>query len=203
MRDYIICGLTGQSGAGKTTVSNAFKDGGFAIINCDEISKNVTNSGSDCNKELALLFPQCFDESYTLDRQKMAEIVFNDKGSLATLNKTIFPYITREIVMQIGKLANQGKKYILLDAPTLFEAKADSLCDAIISCIANKDIRAKRIAMRDNISEELIASRFDSQKDEQFFIDHSDYVIENNGDMNSAILRVNEIIESIKRKING
>lgn len=203
MKKYIIAGLTGQSGAGKTMVSNAFKENGFAVINCDIVSRNVTSTGSDCNKELAKLFPNCFDENMSLDRQAMAKIVFNDKNSLEQLNNTIFPYITKEIENEIQKLVNEGAKYILLDAPTLFEAGVDELCDVVISCIADKNVRTKRIALRDHIPEELIASRFDSQKNERFFIEHSDYIIENNKDKDSALIKCTQIIERIKRKFNG
>ncbi|MDE6149144.1 MAG: dephospho-CoA kinase [Ruminococcus sp.] len=203
MKKYIVAGLTGQSGAGKTTVSNTFKSKDFAVINCDEIARVVTKQGSDCNRELSKLFPECFDDNFALDRQELAKIVFTDRKSLDLLNKTIFPYITRDIKNEIEHLASLGNKYILLDAPTLFEAGADSLCDIIISCVADKNIRAKRIALRDNISQKLIKNRFDSQKTEQFFIEHSDFIIENNKDKNFAVMQCEEIIEKIKRRFNG
>lgn len=203
MKKYIIAGLTGQSGAGKTTVSNFFKQNGFAVINCDIIARNVTLSGSDCNKELSKLFPQCFDKDLTLDRQTLAEIVFNSSEKLNLLNKTIFPYITADLKKEIQRLADSDNKFILLDAPTLFEAGADKLCDVIISCIADKEIRAKRISVRDKIPYELIESRFNSQKSEQFFIQNSDYVIENNKDEAYAYKQCKEIIAKIKRRFNG
>lgn len=71
-----VVGLTGQSGAGKTTISDAFRKNGFEIINCDIVAREVTNADSECCKELAKLFPSCFDENYSLDRQKLGEIVF-------------------------------------------------------------------------------------------------------------------------------
>ena len=201
--DYIIVGLTGQSGAGKTTVSKYFEKNDFAVINCDLVARNVTNAGSECNKSLAKIFPDCFDKSLTLDRTALAKIVFSDEKKLKLLNDTIFPFIIADINHEINRLISTGKKYILLDAPTLFEAGADSICDVIISCVAERNLRAERISKRDNISAELINKRFDSQKSEDFFRHNSDYIVENNKDESYAIKQCKEIIIDIKRRLNG
>ncbi|MGN0601791.1 MAG: dephospho-CoA kinase [Oscillospiraceae bacterium] len=203
MKDYIVAGLTGQSGAGKTTVSKAFKENGFSIINCDIIAKNVTRPGSKCCKALSEIFPQCFDSSLRLNRRLLSELVFGNNEKLTLLNKTIFPYIIDDIKSEITLLTNGGAKYILLDAPTLFEAGVDKLCDCIISCVAEKNIRAERIAKRDNIPTELIEKRFSSQKSENFFVENSDYIIKNNHNEEYALMQCKEIIEKIKRRFNG
>ena len=115
----------------------------------------------------------------------------------------MYPAITAEIKNQIEYYQNNGKNFILLDAPTLFEAGVDKLCDCIISCIADKNIRAERIAKRDNIPTELIEKRFSSQKSEKFFVENSDYVIINNHNEEYALMQCKEIIEKIKRRFNG
>lgn len=203
MKKSIITGLTGQSGAGKTTVSNVFKNKGFSVINCDLVARNVTKQGSDCNRELSKYFPECFDNNFVLDRQKLAKIVFSNKESLQLLNATIFPYITKAIEAEIKNISSSGSEYILLDAPTLFESDADKLCDVIVSCIADRETRIARIALRDNIQKELIENRFDSQKTEKYFIEHSDYIIDNSKDKHFAELQCKEIIKKIKRRFNG
>lgn len=203
MKKSIITGLTGQSGSGKTTVSNVFKNEGFSVINCDLVARNVTKQGSDCNRELSKYFPECFDNNFVLDRQKLAKIVFSNKESLQLLNATIFPYITKAIEAEIKNISSSGSKYILLDAPTLFESGADKLCDVIVSCIADREIRIARIALRDNIQKELIEKRFDSQKTEKYFIEHSDYIIDNSKDKHFAELQCKEIIKKIMRRFNG
>ncbi|WP_124099165.1 dephospho-CoA kinase [Ruminococcus sp. Marseille-P6503] len=202
-KNYFTIGLTGQTGAGKTTVSEIFASHGFEIINCDKIARTVTADGSRCNKELAEIFPECFDSALSLNRRKLGEIVFNDSGKLARLNGTIFPYITEEISNQIERLAACGKRYILLDAPTLFEAGADKLCDTIVSCIADERIRAERIVARDSISYELAKSRISSQKPDSFFIENSDYIIRNNGSVSDAFAQTERIIKQIKERYNG
>ena len=124
-----VVGLTGQSGAGKTTISDAFRENGFEIINCDIVAREVTQAGNECCKELAKLFPNCFDENYSLDRQKLGEIVFSDKNKLQMLNDTIYPFINKLIDEKINAAPS---RFILLDAPTLFEAGADKLCSCLL-----------------------------------------------------------------------
>lgn len=203
MKNAVIIGLTGQSGAGKTTVSRYFSGKGFAVINCDLVARNVTDTSSDCNKELAEFFPECFDEQYTLDRKALGKVVFSNSQKLRQLNDTIFPYITKEIQAEIKGLEDEGNEFIILDAPTLFEAGVDRICDCIISCMALEEIRAKRIAQRDKLPMEEILDRFASQKSEEFFRKNSDFIIENNSDERNAFLQCDEIIDNIKRNFNG
>ena len=185
-----VVGLTGQSGAGKTTISDAFRENGFEIINCDIVAREVTNADSECCKELAKLFPSCFDENYSLDRQKLGEIVFSDKNKLQMLNDTIYPFINKLIDEKIN-------------ATTLFEAGADKLCSVIVSVVADFGIRLERITKRDGISAELAKKRFSSQHTMEFFKAHSDFVIENNGSVNDTFQKTCEVIETIKERYNG
>ena len=195
----VVVGLTGQSGAGKTTVSHVFADNGFSVINADTVSKRVMNENDECVTSLK----ECFGENIinddgTLNRKKLASIVFTDKEKLRMLNGIAYPYITQEIMDMIYALAKQGKKLILLDAPTLFESRCDDFCQLIISVTANEKTRAKRIAERDGIAEEEIYNRFSSQLDEKFFRQHSDYVITNNKSTDVLVAKAKEVSDRIK-----
>ena len=193
----MVIGLTGQSGAGKTTVSDTFSKNGFAVINCDMVSRKVNEAGSECNHRLAVFFPDCFDKAFSLDRRKLGEIVFSDKEKLKLLNSIVYPFIVKMIDDEIEKLSRKYK-YIILDAPTLFEAGADKICDKIVSVIADKQLRFTRIKERDRIEDYLIEKRFMSQHTSEFFISNSDYVIENNGDIDNAVSQTMSVIKRIK-----
>ncbi|WP_294588824.1 dephospho-CoA kinase [uncultured Ruminococcus sp.] len=195
-----VAGLTGQSGAGKTTVSDAFKENGFEIINCDLVAREVTQAGSECCKKLAKIFPDCFDDGFALDRRKLGEIVFSDKARLQMLNDTIYPFINKLIDEKINAAQS---RFILLDAPTLFEAGVDKLCSVIVSVVADYDIRLERITKRDSISKELAKKRFASQHTVEFFREHSSFVIENNGTVNETYQKTCEVIKIIKERYNG
>ncbi|MBR0142084.1 MAG: dephospho-CoA kinase [Ruminococcus sp.] len=194
----MIVGLTGQTGAGKSTVSRIFSENGFKVINADIIARKVVEKGTPCLAEISDYFGlSILNADGTLNRKALAEIVFTDRAKLETLDTIIYPYITGEILRLIRKYSAEGEKFILLDAPTLFESRADDFCDIIISVLADADIRLKRITARDNISEEQARQRMNSQLSEDFFISHSDYIIKNNG----LIDVVAEISKEVSDKI--
>ncbi|MBO5449144.1 MAG: dephospho-CoA kinase [Ruminococcus sp.] len=192
-----IIGLTGQSGAGKTTVSEIFAKNGFGVINCDLIARKATENGSECNKQLAEFFPDCFDENFMLDRKALSREVFGDPDKNKILGTIIYPYITKLIEKEILRLSGEYD-YILLDAPTLFEAGADKLCSIKIAVLADPEIRLERIMQRDGISETLAKKRFSSQHSADFFKEKCDYVIYNNGEAESAAEQAEKIIGMIK-----
>lgn len=196
MKSYII-GLTGQSGAGKTTVCKAFEFCGFHIINADMVSRYVMTENKDCLSELQSAFPEYF-ENGVLNRRKLGSLVFADRGELDKLTSITFPYITKEINRRINKI---GKcELILIDAPTLFESGLNDSCDIIVSVIADEVLRLKRIIERDGISEKEAKKRFSSQLSEKFFKENSSYIIENNSSeeqLNDKAIKIAQKIKEI------
>ena len=111
-----------------------------------------------------------------------------------------YPFINKLIDEKINAAESE---FVLLDAPTLFEAGADKLCSVIVSVVADFGIRLERITKRDGISAELAEKRFSSQHTMEFFKAHSDFVIENNGSVNDTFQKTCEVIETIKERYNG
>ena len=176
-----VIGLTGQTGAGKSTVSKVFVQNGFRLIDADAISRHVVARGSHCLADLQ----ECFTDAILtpdgeLDRKVMASIAFSDHRKLEMLNTIMYPYIVGEILRMIHRFSQQNHKLILLDAPTLFESRADDFCDLIISVVAKPELRMQRIMERDHISEKAAQQRMEMQLTEEFFRLHSDTVLENN-----------------------
>lgn len=199
-----MIGLTGQSGAGKTTVSRVFSQNGFAVIDADIISREVTEKGQPCLTELSEAFgSDIINLDGTLNRKRLGSIVFSDREKLRQLNGIIYPYIIYRIISRIEELSEEGKELILLDAPTLFEANADDLCDLIISVTADESIRMSRIIARDNITPEAAKKRFESQYSEHFFVNHSDFVIINNKTPDVLAAKAEEVAGKIKEYYNA
>lgn len=199
-----MIGLTGQSGAGKTTVSRVFSQNGFAVIDADIISREVTEKGQPCLTELSEAFgSDIINSDGTLNRKRLGSIVFSDREKLRQLNGIIYPYIIYRIISRIDELSEEGRELILLDAPTLFEANADDLCDLIISVTADESIRMSRIIARDNITTEAAKKRFESQYSEHFFVNHSDFVIINNKTPDVLAAKAEEVAGKIKEYYNA
>jgi len=202
--DIAVIGLTGQSGAGKTTVCRVFEENGFAIINADKIARQIMEKGMPCLAEIVECFgTEILNEDGALNRQKLADVVFSDKEKLKQLNAISYPYITSEILNRIKLLSEEKCKFVLLDAPTLFESRADDFCNLIISVTATEKNRTARIAERDGLNSEQIKKRFSSQHTERFFINHSDFIIKNNKSVDELIEKAKEVAEKIKEYYNA
>lgn len=197
--DVMVVGLTGQTGAGKSTVSKVFAESGFAVINADHISRLVVEKGSRCLDEIIDFFgTDILEADGTLNRKALGNIVFADKAKLEMLNTIIYPYITKEILRQIKDYSANGNKLVLLDAPTLFESRADDFCEIIISVLADAETREKRIIERDGLTKLQAKNRMDSQYDADFFSAHSDYIIENNDSLDTVYGISREVSDKIR-----
>lgn len=195
----VVIGLTGQTGAGKSTVSKIFSENGFVLIDADKISHEVVEIGKPCLAELVDYFGnQILNPDNSLNRKALAKIVFTDKRKLESLNSICHPFITEEIFRLINQNALDGKNLILLDAPTLFESKASDFCDIIISVTANSELRCQRIMQRDNLTQESALERMNAQLEEDFFIQHSDFVIKNNSNLEQLSALAGEVAGKVK-----
>lgn len=198
LEGVMVVGLTGQTGAGKTTVCEVFAKKGFCIINADLVARRVVEKGTPCLKELC----ECFQAPILLpngelNRRLLGEIVFTDPKKLELLNGIMYPYITGEILKQIRLCSITGKKLILLDAPTLFESRADDFCELIISVLSKEHHRLARIMERDGLTEEEALHRMKSQHTETFFKQHSDFIIKNNRSLKELRAVTEEVADKI------
>ncbi len=194
-----VVGLTGQSGSGKSTVSEVFGNNGFSVINADKVARQVTMPGTECMKIIESVFPECMNESTgEMNRQRMARLVFSNPDMMLLYSKIIYPFITTQILREIRTLSTEGASYILLDAPTLFESKADDFCNYIVSVIAEERIRFERIVKRDGISPENVKKRFSAQKGNNYYIKRSDAVIYNNGSFEELVSEAEKTVLKIK-----
>ena len=149
-----IIGITGSSGAGKTTICGILnKKYAAYIIDADEIAKRLSKKGSMYLESIVEYFgADILDNSGELKRKELADLIYNDTQKREGLNNITFMYVVKEIKNNINRL--KDKELIVIDAPLLFESNLDKICDLVIGVIANKEDKIKRICNRDNISEE-------------------------------------------------
>ena len=178
---FVVVGLTGQTGAGKTTVSKVFENEGFTVINADLVTREVISTPKILEKLIFTFGEEILNEDGTLNRRMLAAKTFGDKEQLEKLNEIMYPPILDKIENQIDELKNAGVTKILLDAPTLFESGAQKFCNCKVSVIANEALRKERIIKRDNLTIAEAESRMASQQTDRFYILRSDYIIRNNG----------------------
>ena len=200
-----IIGLTGQTGAGKSTVRHIFRERGAAVIDADSVAHDITEKNTECIYDIVSHFScMVLNENGTINRKALGKIVFSDKKELAMLNKIIFPYILEEIEHRIAEKSAEGAENIVIDGATIIESGCGKLCDMLISITADEAIRTRRIIRRDNITREDAERRVAAQKPEEFYTENSDVVIENNESIENLESRVSTVLknfEALKEKI--
>lgn len=194
----IVIGLTGGSGAGKGAVCQKFRNLNIDSIDTDLTSRQVCAKGKPCLNELVSIFGDgILLEDGSLDRRGLAAIVFADKAKLAILNKITHRYILNEVRVWLEGQRAAGRKAAIVDAPLLYESGFDKECDVIISVIADRSVRLRRIIARDGITEEAAEARLNKQGDDAFYTERADYIITNNGSTNLLDSQIDCIYKQI------
>ncbi len=192
-----IIGLTGASGSGKSTVVKVF---GFPVVDADKAARSAVENQECLNLLVESFGADILNKDKTLNRKELAKRAFISKEKTEILNSITHPFIIKIMNDEIERLKQMGEKAIVVDAPQLFEAKCEDICDVVIGVLADKDIRIKRIISRDNISEEDAKIRLLAEKSDEFFKSRCDYIIINNGTVETLKLNADEILRKIGLK---
>lgn len=176
----IIVGLTGPTGAGKSSAATLCKSLGIKHIDCDIIARKATEKGEEGLLAVVKVFGEdILNNDGTLNRKALAEKAFKDKDSTALLNQTLLPIIKKMVMAEIKD------DNVLLDAPTLFESGVNEICSKTVAVLSDKDLRLKRILARDNITTEQALLRINAGKSDDFYKEKCNFVIYNNSDENT------------------
>ena len=191
----MIIGITGSSGAGKSTVCEILEAYyKVTIINADKVARKLSKRGTNYVIDIISKFGKSIvDENGELKRRKLAEIIYNDPKKREELNKCTFKYIKKEIERQIKKAQADT---IIIDAPLLFESELNKICDKVIGVISNRELQTERIVARDDIDYEDAEKRLNAQQTNEFYMNKCDAIIENNNNLKSIKENVEKIAKT-------
>ena len=195
-----IIGITGGIGTGKTTASDYLEEQGFAVIDADQIGRELTADGQPILAEIRDRFGCVTDggaegNGLVLDRKAMADLVFNNKEIKEEYDQLIHAEIIEEIDREIEELSKTDVKGILLDAPLLFEANINDRCDVVILITADMDERIGRVSLRDDADEEDIQDRINNQFSDDEKARSSDFIVDNSGEPEDMYRQLDDIID--------
>ena len=184
---YLI-GLTGPSGAGKGLFCKMLKDYGIESIDADAVYHSLLVPPSPCLDALCIEFGKdILSTDGTLNRRKLAAIVFSPENEeeksarIATLNTITHGYVMRRTEEILRKHEENDVKAVIFDAPALYEAGADKQCNLLVTVIASKETRLRRIIERDGLSEEEAEKRIRAQHPDEFYTTRAHKVFSNDG----------------------
>lgn len=195
-----ILGLTGGSGTGKSAACTAFARLGCGVIDADATYRTLCDTCEPMLKEIQNVFGDVFSTNGKLDRKKLGTIVFADAQKLQQLNAITHPYIRQAARDAFAAYSKRRCLLCIYDAPVLFEGQMETLCDKTCAVLAARNTRIARIVARDAITEEYAALRIDAQKDDAFYRERCDYVVQNDADLDTLYTQVRKIYEDMVRK---
>ena len=171
----LVIGLTGPTGAGKTSALNALKRLGGCVLDCDAVYHEMLRTDGALRRDITEAFGDVFDGS-GLDRQKLGSIVFADPAALERLNAVVYAHLIPALRLRIDTAA---EPVVGVDAINLFESGLDRLCCRTVGLLAPAEDRIRRIMARDGITEEYARLRVQAQKDDAFYRAHCTDVLVN------------------------
>lgn len=179
-----VIGVTGGVGAGKSEILNYIADNWNAtVVEADEVGYLVMKPGKPCFAPIVELFgPGILQEDGTLDRTRIAQMVFEDKNLLEKLNAIVHPAVKKYIRKAIQREEENETDFFIVEAALLIEDKYDEICDELWYIYADEETRTERLKKNRGYSEEKIKSIFANQLSEDEFSEHCDFEIDNSGD---------------------
>ncbi|MCR5041799.1 MAG: aminopeptidase [Clostridia bacterium] len=192
-----VIGITGPTGAGKSTALRALEDMGALVLDCDVVYHELLESSGEMLGEIRGAFPGAFANG-RLDRKALGRIVFANESALKRLNGITHGYVRREVVTRIGEHEKKGGALAAIDAIALVEGELKNLCTCTVCVTAPAEERAKRIMKREGISYEYAMSRINAQKSDEYYMNACDHVLVNDcADAESFYLRSKELFKKL------
>ena len=191
-----IIGLTGGIGTGKTLVAEYFKSLGIPVYIADEEARQLTTS-DNIIKALSNEFGKEILENGILNREKLAQLVFNNPKKLQKLNSIVHPEVKKHFDNWVEKHKNYP--FVVKEAAILFESGSYKYCDTIITVTAPLETRLQRVMKRDKTDRESVLKRIENQWTDEQRIAKSNYVIHNLS-VESTKKQVDEILKKLKNQ---
>ncbi len=188
--------VTGVFGSGKTTVSSFFMQEGIPVISCDAIVHQLLARKKTAEK-IKSAFGESFIKNGSVDRKKLAELVFSDVEKRMALEKLLHPAVFREIKKNILDYEKKGG-IIVVEIPLLFETKSENLFNKIVVVASSPEKIKQRL--KEKFQEEEIEIRWRNQIPLIQKEKKADYIIDNSGSEERTRRQVKQLIKELKNK---
>ena len=192
--------LTGGPGSGKSTVARMFQDLGAQVIDADDVARNVVAPGQPAWEEIRREFgPDYFQEDGSLDRARMAQLVFQDAGARQKLNAIVHPQVGLEIARRLQGLATQGVNLVMVEVPLLYEAGLEKNFDVVIVVDVGKKEQIARLSARDGRPAREAEGILKAQWPLAAKKARADFVVDNRGSPEYTRSQVKKLWQQLKR----
>lgn len=201
----IIIGLTGGIGSGKSSVAEMFKDEGAYVIDLDYLARVVVGPDTPAWRDIVDYFgEEILSPDRTLNRSKLAEIVFSDAQSRKALERFTHSRIFEKQETLLKDIKTKDPNAIVIvDVPLLFELSLNKNFDRIILVYVPRDVQIQRTLQRSVLTKEEVEKRLKAQINIEKKKLLADYVINNEGSPKNSRDQVRKVIRELKKLKKG
>ena len=188
-----LIGITGSIACGKSTVSRELVRRGYPVIDCDELSRELTRPGGSAVNDIRRVFGDRYIlPNASLNRREMGRLVFSDPKARERLDQVMAPHLRKLILGRIESVRSSGADICFLDCPLLFEKGYDRYCDTVWCVWLPEDLQLQRLMDRDGYSREEALSRINAVMSSDEKADRSQIIIDNSGPVDDTLQQVED-----------
>jgi dephospho-CoA kinase len=198
---FVLFGLTGGLASGKSSVAARWKARGLPIIDADVMAREIVAPGTSGLSEIVATFgPEVLLPDGSLDRKRVATIVFADAEARKKLELITHPRIAAAMLKRAGELEAQDEPLGCYEAPLLVERGFADLCRPLVVVSIDEPTQIARARGRDNLTEDEVRARLAAQLPLSAKIAVADYVIDNSGSLESLFTEADDVLDDICKK---
>jgi dephospho-CoA kinase len=181
-KNFLVIGLTGGIGMGKSAVAKLLRGMGFPVYHADRAVHGLLRKGGKAVKPVARLFPEALRRG-AIDRAVLGPIVFNRPAKLKKLERILHPLVREEEKIFLAKARKAKARAAILEIPLLFETKGEKRCDAVLCVTAPKAVQKARVLARPGMTEAKFRAIVSRQMPDKEKRAKADYVIDTGTDV--------------------
>lgn len=193
-----LFGLTGGIASGKSAVAARVRKRGIPVIDADELARDAVAKGSAGLAEIVKTFgEEVLSPDGTLDRKKLAAVVFTDDTKRKALNGIVHPIVTTLTFKRSAELRDEGKPLACYEAALIVENGVADAFRPLVVVSAPEATQVTRACARDAAADADVRARIRAQMPLAAKVAVADFVIENTGSLADLDRRTDEVLEAI------
>jgi dephospho-CoA kinase len=200
-KDQKVISITGGIGSGKSSVAEIVEKLGYKVIRSDETAKELMKTNSELKSKLIKKFGNNIYNGELPNKEFISSLIFGSDNSAKEnrekINSIVHPYVIQDNFKEIEKHFSEGENNVFIESALTFEAGLEDGYDYIINVFTDEELVIKRLKARNNLSDEQVQARLDSQLSPQYKKSNSDFTIDNNGDLKALESSTKLIIDLV------
>jgi dephospho-CoA kinase len=193
-----VIGLTGGIASGKSTVAKRFVTLGAALLDADQIARDIVTPGSVVLGNIQQVFGDAIVQTDgSLDRKKLSSIVFSQPEKLKLLNALTHPAIMTQVGTRLLELRRIGYPWVVYEAALIIENGLKPGLDCLTCVICEPETQLQRLMARNALDRQEAEARLNAQTDNETRIQTADIIIRNEHSLEQLEQRVDDVFSHL------